>query len=469
LRHQRETSGFHISPFLSAEAVPFYGNELPGGKKVASRCPSFEWTAMGPNEMHGEIITIGNELTSGRNVDLNAWYAAGRLTASGLQVTRITSVGDDYEMVAETLRRALESSRFVIVTGGLGSTEDDMTNEIVARALNRPLCLDEKMLRQIRIHAEDRGIRMTPSLEKMAWMPDGSRMLSPRGRACGFFLLERGIRLYFLPGIPDQMRYLMDTCVIPEITRGAKTLPIMRRRTLKIYGLSEPEIAEIFKSLKGTKPEKVLLGFYPHFPENHITLSIRGDSEGEAEEQLNKTEERIREIAGDYIFGTEGEEMEQVVGKALLAKGLSISVAESLTGGLIGHMLTNVAGSSGYFEGGVLAYSNQSKIDLLQVRPGTLRKDGAVSDSTAREMARGIRVLMKSDLGLSVTGIAGPAGGSKKKPVGTVHVGLASEDRVFARKYRFWGNRTHVKLNSAMMALDWVRRYLHEDPFFSGF
>jgi nicotinamide-nucleotide amidase len=417
--------------------------------------------------MYGEIITIGNELSSGRTLDLNSWYAAGRLTASGLKVTRITSVGDDHKMVSDALKRAVEASRFVIVTGGLGSTDDDITNEIVAQALNRPLCLDQQMLEQIKDHAKVRKIKVTSSLEKMAWMPEGSRMLNPKGSACGFSLIEKEVHLYFLPGVPDQMRYLMDKSVLPEILSRYKTLPIMRQRILKLYGLNEPGIAEIFKKIQG-KTGNIVFGFYPRFPENHITISLRGQDEPTVTKELERVEMEVRRLVGPYIFGAGDQNMEEVVGHLLLEKNLSISVAESCTGGLIGHRLTSVPGSSSYFHGGVVVYSNQSKVDLLRVDPRTLETHGAVSERTVEEMARGVRDRIKTDLGLAVTGIAGPDGGTRQKPVGTVHVGLAARNKTFSREYRFWGNRGQVKLNSSMMALDWVRRYLNGNPFLPG-
>ncbi|MBU4426085.1 MAG: competence/damage-inducible protein A [Proteobacteria bacterium] len=417
--------------------------------------------------MYGEIITIGNELSSGRTLDLNSWYAAGRLTASGLRVTRITSVGDDHKMVSDALKRAVEASRFVIVTGGLGSTDDDITNEIVAQALNRPLCLDQQMLKQIKDHARARKIKITSSLEKMAWMPEGSRMLNPEGTACGFSLIEKEVHLYFLPGVPDQMRYLMDKIVLPEILSRYKTLPIMRQRILKLYGLNEPGIAEIFKKIQG-KTGNIVFGFYPRFPENHITISLRGQDEPTVTKELDRVEMEVRRLVGPYIFAAGDQNMEEVVGHLLLEKNLSISVAESCTGGLIGHRLTNVPGSSSYFHGGVVVYSNQSKVDLLRVDPRTLETHGAVSERTVEEMARGVKDRIKTDLGLAVTGIAGPDGGTRQKPVGTVHVGLAAREKTFSREYRFWGNRGQVKLNSSMMALDWVRRYLNGNPFLPG-
>lgn len=417
--------------------------------------------------MNGEIITIGDELTSGRTLDLNSWYAAGRLIALGLRVTRITSVGDDYEMVSEALTKAIDASRLVIITGGLGCTDDDITNEIVAKALKRPLSLNKPMFEHIKSHAEARQIDLTPSIEKMAWIPEGSIMLNPEGTSCGFSLIEKDTRLYFLPGVPDQMRHLMDKYVLPEILSLYKTLPIMKQRILKLYGLDEPSIAEILKELKG-KTGDIIFGFYPHFPENHITISLCGKDDPGFTKELGRVEKEIRNLIGPYIFATDNQTMEEVVGQMLMVKNLTLSVAESCTGGLIGHKLTNVPGSSKYFYGGAVVYSNQSKVDLLHVSPETLENHGAVSDKTVREMASGIRKHINTDLGLAVTGIAGPDGGTNEKPVGTVHVGLAAGDNIFSGKYRFSGNREQVKLNSAMMALDSVRRYINGDPFLPG-
>lgn len=417
--------------------------------------------------MRGEIITIGNELTTGRTVDLNAWYAAGRLTACGLHVTRITSVGDEHPMVAEALVRAMENSNFVIITGGLGSTDDDMTSEIAAQALKRPLALHRQMFELIKSHVEARGMKMTPSFEKMAWMPDGSRVINPGGTACGFSIVEDRVRLYFLPGVPDQMRYLMDKFVIPEMLSVYKTLPVMRQRILRLYGINEPAIAEAFKGLRGETGE-VVLGFYPCFPENHITLSLRGQTEETVTGELYRVEKEIRQLFGPYIFASGNETMEEVVGKSLIGKKLSLAVAESCTGGMIGQRLTNVPGSSEYFLGGVVAYSNEAKASLLRVLPETLERHGAVSDEAAKEMAFGVKGLMGADIGLSVTGIAGPGGGTKQKPVGTVILGFAVGEQVFTGKYRFWGTREQVRLNTSTMALDWLRRYLDEDPFLSG-
>jgi nicotinamide-nucleotide amidase len=417
--------------------------------------------------MYGEIITIGDELISGRVVDLNAWYAAGRLTATGLRVIRVTTVGDYQESISKALQKALGESQFVIITGGLGSTSDDITNEIAASALNRPLCLDEEMYEQIRTYVSARGMKMSRAFEKMAWMPEDSKILCPKENVCGFSLVENKVRLYFLPGVPEQMRYLMDEVVIPDLLLHCTALPALKHKVLKLYGLNEPSIAERLRDL----PEKsgnVILGFYPRFPENHITLSLRGEDEPSVTGEIDLMEREIRSRVGSFIFATGDQMMEGVVGEMLLRKKLTLSVAESCTGGLIGNLLTNVPGSSGYFLGGMIVYGNQAKMDLLRVSKETLDTHGAVSDPVAREMATGVRRELKTDLGLSVTGIAGPDGGTVEKPVGTVYIGLASGDETFSGKYRFWGKREQNKLNSAMMALDWVRRVLHGDPLLPG-
>jgi nicotinamide-nucleotide amidase len=417
--------------------------------------------------MDGEIITIGDELISGRVVDLNAWYAAGRLTATGLRVIRVTTVGDDQESISKALQKALKDSQFVIITGGLGSTDDDITNEIAASALNRPLCLDEEMFEQIKDYVALRGLKMSRSFEKMAWMPEDAKILCPKENVCGFSLVENKVRLYFLPGVPEQMRSLMDEVVIPDLLLQCTALPTLRHKVLKLYGLNEPNIAEKLSGLPG-KSGNIILGFYPRFPENHITLSLRAEDTPGVAAELDAMEREIRSRVGSFVFATGNQTMEGVVGESLLQKKLTLSVAESCTGGLIGNLLTNVPGSSGYFLGGAIVYSNQAKRDLLGVSRETLEAHGAVSEPVAREMALGVRRVLKSDLGLSVTGIAGPEGGTEEKPVGTVHIGLATGDETFSGKYRFWGKRERNKLNSAVMALDWVRRVLHGNPFLPG-
>ncbi|MFN3534334.1 MAG: CinA family nicotinamide mononucleotide deamidase-related protein [Desulfatiglandales bacterium] len=414
--------------------------------------------------MIGEVLTIGNELISGKTQDINAWYIAGTLTKSGLKVRRITSVGDDPEMVIKALKGTIEEASFVIVTGGLGSTEDDITNNVVAEALGRPLCLNEAMAEKIRRVARNRKIPVTESLMKMAYMPSGSKLLSQKGVSCGFYLIEKGVPIYFLPGIPEQMRHLLDHVVIPDIKNRFGVKGEIYFRVIRTYGISEPEIAEAFRREKLCLG-KVLFGFYPKFPENHITITIDSPDLKDAKEALEEAQDRVLGLLGEYVFSVEDEELEEVVGKRLREKGLTLATAESCTGGLLGHRITNVPNSSTYYLGGVVAYSDKLKRELLGVRPQTLEEKGAVSEETVAEMAHSIRGLTGSHIGISLSGIAGPSGGTPMKPVGLVCFGLSSEDLLITRTYRFFGSREEIKKNSSSMALDMIRRYLYGYTF----
>jgi len=414
-----------------------------------------------------EIIIIGNELISGKTRDLNGWYASGCLLSYGLEVSEIRTVGDNYDTLSSVLRAAIKRSNFIIVTGGLGPTEDDLTTEIVSKALDIPLNLDQTVLNHIKDYTKKYSLPWSPSLEKLAWLPRGAKILDPKREMCGFSLSEGDSIFYFLPGVPEQMRELMNSAVIPDILRRYRPTSVPHHRILKVYGMSESSIADIFKGLSD-ELKKVMFGFYPSFPENHITITVRGKKDAEIERELNRAEEKIRNLLGPYIFASDGKTMEAIVGELLKGRKMMISVAESCTGGLIGHRLTSISGSSLYFERGVIVYSNRSKVEMLGVRQQTIDSYGAVSDQTVREMAEGIKRIAKTDMGLAVTGTAGPLGGTKDKPVGTVFIGLSVDGKISSGQYRFSGERDNIKLNTSEMALDWVRRYLNGYPFIPG-
>ncbi len=414
-----------------------------------------------------EIIIIGNELVSGKTRDLNGWYASGCLLSCGLEVTGITTVGDNYDTLSSVLRAAVKRSHSIIVTGGLGPTEDDLTTRIVSRAFDRPLYLDQSVLDHLKDTTNKLGLSWSPSLENLAWLPRGAKILDPKGEMCGFSLSEGDSMLYFLPGVPEQTRESMNRFVIPDILQRYRPANIPRHRLLKVYGLSESYIADVFKGLSDDL-QRVVFGFYPSFPENHITITVQGKKDAENERELNRTEEKIRNLLGPYIFASDDKTMEAIVGELLKERKMMLSVAESCTGGLIGHRLTSIAGSSLYFERGVIVYSNRSKVEMLGVRQQTIDSYGAVSDQTVREMAEGIKKIAKTDMGLAVTGIAGPSGGTEDKLVGTVFIGLSVDGKILSGQYRFLGERDKVKLTTSEMAFDWVRRYLNGYPFIPG-
>ena len=414
-----------------------------------------------------EIIITGDELISGKTRDLNGWYASGCLISCGLEVNEITTVGDNYDTLSAALRTAVKRSRFVIVTGGLGPTDDDLTAEIAAKILDKPLSLDQGLFDHIKESTERSGLPWSPNLEKLAWLPRGAKVLDPQGYACGFSISKGDSQLYFLPGVPAQMRELLDRRVVPDILRRYRPPLVPRHRILKVFGLGESQIADVLSGVSDDL-KRVMFGFYPSFPETHIAITIRGEDVAEIEGELRTAEDQIRTLLGPYVFASGDKTLEAVVGELLAARNMTLSLAESCTGGLIGHRLTSISGSSVYFERGAVVYSDRSKVEMLGVQQHTLDTYGAVSDQTVREMAEGIRRSARTDMGLAVTGIAGPLGGSETKPVGTVFIGLSVRGRVFSSQYRFPGDRQSVKVATAEMALDWVRRYLHGHPFIPG-
>lgn len=417
--------------------------------------------------MNCEIITIGDELTSGKIPDLNSWYASGRLIAAGLRVKRITSVGDDYRTASLEIKRAMGLGGFVVVTGGLGPTGDDLTCEIAAGAFARRLVRHPEVYRRLLRYAGETGEAVNRPLEKMAMLPDGAEPLEPEGSSCGFRMDTGSAVFFFLPGVPDQMRRLLDLYVIPEIRRSCGRLPLIRQHVIKLYGIQEPRIAEILDDLQRTEKD-IVFGFYPRLPEIHVTFSLSGDDEPKVLERLERIQKAACNLLGDCVFTVGDRTMEQVVGEILRRRGLSVALAESCTGGLVGHLMTEEPGSSDYFLGSCVAYSNEAKTAFLGVSPDTLAAHGAVSGHAAEEMAKGARERFRADIGVAVTGIAGPGGGSIEKPVGTVYLGLCSARGTFTGRYLFRGTRAQIKADTAMMALDWIRRYLNGDSFLPG-
>ena len=410
--------------------------------------------------MQGEIIATGTELITGRVADFNARYAARRLHEAGLTVQWLTILGDEPPRFREILLRALGRSRFIIITGGLGATEDDVTVAAAAEALGLPLFLDEGVLAHIRRSLEE---RQTPWLERysrLALIPRGAVVLDTGSLACcGFALEHGGARLFFLPGVPFEMQALFDAYVLPSLVEVAGDADALAQRTLRLFGISETQLQEVVSKIPEFQ-QGVSVGFYPNFPENHLSLTVRGRDRRILEETLDRLTAALAREVGDVLLGPEGTPLEELVGRQLREGGLTLALAESCTGGLIGHRLTNVAGSSDYFLGGVVCYGNQAKMDLLRVAPEVLAAWGAVSPETAREMARGAQIAFGARLGLAVTGIAGPGGGSSGKPVGTVYIGLATPQTVEVWHYLFHGSREAIKILSAQTALDRLRRQL---------
>jgi nicotinamide-nucleotide amidase len=418
--------------------------------------------------MQGEIITTGDELLTGRIGDFNARYAARRLHEAGLKVQRLTILGDHSPLFQDLLAEALVRSQFIIITGGLGPTEDDITVVAAAQALNLRLLCDEVLLARIRRCLGERRIPWEERYARLALIPEGAQVLDPGGMACGFALKHGGARLFFLPGVPKEMRLLFDGLVLPALVESAGGGDRLAQRTLRLFGISEARLQQVVSHLPDFRPGEVTAGFYPNFPETHLTLTMRGRDRLALEETLDRLTSALAREVGDVLLGSDLISLEGLVGRYLQKNGLTLAVAESCTGGLIGHRLTDIPGASDYFLGGVVSYSNDAKCDLLRVPAEVLARHGAVSPETARDMARGVREVFHAAIGLAVTGIAGPSGGSLEKPVGTVYIGLATEKGEEVWYYQFHGNRTEIKTLTAETALDRLRRELKQWSVVSG-
>ncbi len=410
--------------------------------------------------MIGEIIAIGDELTSGRIANTTSGFAARLLFAAGHEIYAMHTIGDTPELIGEALKRAIERVDFVIVTGGLGATTDDMTNEAVARALNRPPTLNREILEKIRSQLQ--GTDTDPAtLEKLAWLPEGAEVLNAEARMAGYLLVHQSTPIFFLPGVPSQMKELLVEHVLPILAGWSRNnRNHVRQRVYRTFGLSENEINRRLLPLEGT--EKIRIGYYPVDCEVHVSLTVLGASDQESDELFERTGRAIEEALGDAIYGLDHETLASVAGRLLAERGMMMSVAESCTGGLIGARITEVPGSSQWFAGGVIAYSNQLKEELIGVDRELLENHGAVSGPVARAMAARLADRIGADLAVSVTGIAGPGGGSPEKPVGTVYIGLYLDNHVSDRRYRFDGTRNQIRERTACTALDTIRRALLE-------
>lgn len=406
-----------------------------------------------------EIISIGNELTSGEVVNTNAAYMAALLAEKGFDVPFITTIGDDDGQIADALARVQEHADAAIISGGLGPTTDDLTAEAAAKAFGRPLVLNKEVLDSIRARFAHRGMEMPRSNEKQAFFPqDAEIVANAQGTAPGFLLRHRGKIFIFLPGVPRELKQMFNEIVLPFLEKERKEKVVYRSRTLKVFGWTESAIADRLKEIN-PGDDSALLAYLPRFPENHVKIVLSGKSPEEVESRLGKLEKMIRERLEGRVFAVDGEILEGIVGSLLRSNGATLAVAESCTGGLIAHRLTNIPGSSDYFERGVVVYSNRAKTEMLNVPETLLEQFGAVSAEAAEKMAEGVRDISRATIGLAVTGIAGPAGGSAEKPVGTVFIALAGPRGTVSKKYKFWGDREQIKLISAHTAIDWVRRY----------
>ena len=409
------------------------------------------------SSMKVEIISIGDELLIGQTVNTNASYLAKGLTELGLEVKRVTTVGDDAVDIRAALSPAMGKSDLVVVTGGLGPTHDDITKAVVADFFGSELILDKEYLERLKRAFERRGWKMAKVNEGQAFMPHNAQILeNPVGTAPGLLFERDSKKCFVLPGVPSEMKAICEDSVFPMLHGTGE---IILQKTVRTTGIPESTLFEDIGDIARIE-QLAKMAFLPKASGVDIRLTVTGSDEVACKKRLEQARRLLEKKIGKYIYAYDDEALEEVVSRLLLDAGKTIAVAESCTGGLLANKLTNIPGSSNYFEYGVVTYSNQAKMDILGVPADILATRGAVSEETAIAMAESVRKISRTDFGLSTTGIAGPGGGTAEKPVGLVYIGLATARKSYARRLIFTKDRLANKERSVQAALSLLKKEL---------
>lgn len=404
------------------------------------------------------VITIGDELLIGQVTNTNAAFIGQRLSEVGIEVVRMVVVGDEYQEIIDVFKEYHGTVDAILVTGGLGPTHDDITKKVVADFFNAKLVMDNAVLENVRDRLSKRNIPLRRVNEEQALVPEGCEVLMNHwGTAPGMLFEESDKIFVVLPGVPHEMQNLMTEYVIPRLKAKAVG-QVIKHRVLKTTGIAESSLYELLGNVEEILGDKARLAFLPSQFGVRLRITVKAQTTEEADSIVAEVERKIRSKAGKYIY-SEGEvELEEIVGVLLKERNLSISVAESCTGGYISHRITNISGSSIYFNRGVVTYSNEAKVELLHVDDELIRKFGAVSEEVARAMAEGIRRVSNTDIGIAVTGIAGPTGATVDKPLGLVFVGLADRAGTIVKKFMLPDERVRFKERASQAALELVRK-----------
>jgi competence/damage-inducible protein CinA C-terminal domain len=408
--------------------------------------------------MNAEILAVGTELLMGQIANTNAQYISARLPDIGIGVYYHSVVGDNPARLKECLNLALSRSDIIVMTGGLGPTKDDLTKETVAEAMNRKLVLDQESLDKMRSFFKNLKRQMTDNNIKQAYLPENSFIIrNKNGTAPGCIIEEGGKTIVMLPGPPSEMKPMFDDTVIPYFEEKSEYKLVSK--FLRIFGIGESAMEDMILDLVENQTNPTIA---PYAKDGEVTLRITAKYPKSmvSKDIIAPVENEIKKRLGDTVYSSENKNIEEVTAELLLETGTTIAIAESCTGGLVSAKLTDISGISSVFDRGIVSYSNKAKAETLGVKLETLDKYGAVSSETAIEMAVGVRNISHTDLGLSITGIAGPGGGSAEKPVGLVYVALASEKGIECKELKLWGSRSRIRNVTALHAFDMVRRCL---------
>ncbi len=410
--------------------------------------------------MKAEIINIGDELLIGQVINTNASWMASELNALGVEVVHIAIIADDAGAIKKALDDASKRADIVLMTGGLGPTKDDITKKTLAEYFNSKLVFHEPTFEQVKEIFKARNFEVTDVNKQQALIPDKcTPLFNKNGTAPGMWFEEGDKVFVSMPGVPFEMKPMMLEQVLPKL-REKYHFGVILHKTVMTTGLPESFLAEKIKSWEENLPENIKLAYLPQPGIVRLRLTAKGDNENELQQQINSEVEKLKAIIGDIIFGYDDITLEAVVGQLLKEKQKTLSTAESCTGGYIAHLITSIAGSSEYFEGSVVSYSNNVKMNVLHVPETALTEHGAVSREVVEAMAQGAKELIKTDYAVATSGIAGPTGGTDEKPVGTTWIAVATPDKTVSKLFHFGEHRGRNIRRAALAALEMLRQEL---------
>jgi nicotinamide-nucleotide amidase len=410
--------------------------------------------------VRAEIITIGDEILYGQILDTNTQWISQELDKLGVKTVRKSSVGDDRNEIIQILDEAQQRADLVLITGGLGPTKDDLTKKILADYFGAELQLHPEALEDVTVFFQKRGRELTEINRSQAFLPTNCTFIKNiQGTAPAMWFEEKGLIWVSMPGVPFEMRGIMQQEVLPRIAKHFQT-PIIVHKVIKTVGIGESYLSDLIQDWENNLPKHIKLAYLPSLGIVKLRLTGFGSNVEQLKGEIEACYEQLLPLASSYVFGFENDELESVVGDLLKQKNATVSVAESCTGGFLGHKFTTISGSSEYFLGGVLAYSNKIKTSLLGVEEDILTQKGAVSEECIKQMAAGVRKLTNSTYGLATSGIAGPSGGTLEKPVGTVWIALATPTEIFTHKLTLGGSRLQNIEMSTITCLNLLRKKL---------
>ncbi|HNW51800.1 MAG TPA: competence/damage-inducible protein A [Prolixibacteraceae bacterium] len=412
--------------------------------------------------MNAEIITIGDEILIGQIVDTNSAWMATELNAIGVKIAQITSISDNPEQLVEALDNARKRANIVLMTGGLGPTKDDRTKKVLTSYFHSQLVQNAETLQIVTDIFQKRGLEVTPLNIDQALVPECCTVLPNRaGTAPGMWFEDEGVIFVSMPGVPYEMKHLMTGQVLPRL-RALNSAGRIVHRTIQTIGIPESFLAKELESWEDALPEHIHLAYLPSPGLIRLRLSAFGEDEKQLEAEVNSQIEKLNRIIPDAIYGYGEISISEVIGELLKDKKSMVSTAESCTGGMIAHQITLIPGSSEWFKGSVVAYSNEVKQKVLGVEEQMLIRHGAVSEEVVRQMAEGVRKVIGTEYGVATSGVAGPSGGTPEKPVGLVWIAVAGPEKTIAEAFRFSSDRERNITRAALTALDKLRLMLKE-------